>query len=63
MTKQEAIQTAFDEIISTKELIKVDVETNEDEYGYYVRVHHEGKVSSKIRYNHTPQEDMSLEVI
>lgn len=64
MTKQEAIQIAFDEIISTKELVKVEVETGKDGYGVFVRVHHNNKKSSKIRYEeHLPQDSKLLEVI
>lgn len=50
MTKQEAIQIAFDEIISTRNLVTVEVESGEDEYGVFVRIHYNGKQSSKIRY-------------
>lgn len=51
LTKDEAIYRAFIEVVPhTLDKIKVQVEEGEDEYGEFVRVHWEGKQSSKIRY-------------
>ncbi len=51
MSKDEAIYNGFCEIIPfSKNEIEVQVEDGEDEYGIFVKVHCDGKQSSKIRY-------------
>lgn len=51
MTRNEAIYNAFLEIVPfSKDEVEVQVEDGEDEYGVFVRVHCDGKQSSKIRY-------------
>lgn len=64
MTKKEAIEHAVNEVVFTRETVKVEVETGMDEYGVFVRVHHNKSKSSKIRYEeHLPQDSKLLEVI
>jgi hypothetical protein len=51
LNKEEAIQAAFEEVVPyTNQEVEVQVEEGDDDYGKFVRVHHEGKISSKIRY-------------
>ena len=49
--RDEAIYNGFCEIVHfIIDEVTVEVEDNEDEYGVFVRVHHEGKISSKYYY-------------
>lgn len=51
MTKQKSIYEAFKEVVPfTNGEVTVQVEDDVDEYSNFVRVHWEGKQSSKIRY-------------
>jgi hypothetical protein len=50
-SRNEAIYNGFCEIIPfSKDEVEVQVEDGEDGYGVFVRVHHEGKISSKYYY-------------
>lgn len=50
-SKDEAIYNGFCEIVHfIINKVTVEVEDNEDEFGVFVRVHHEGKISSKYYY-------------
>lgn len=51
MNRNEAVYNGFCEIISyTKDEVEVQVEDDKDEYGVFVRVNYDGKISSKYYY-------------
>lgn len=51
MDRDDAVYEGFIEIVPyTNKEITVEVEDGDDEYGVYIIVHHDGKQSSKIRY-------------
>lgn len=49
--KDDAVYAAYCEIVPyTSNKVQIELEEGEDEFGLFVRVHWEGKQSSKIRY-------------